>query len=131
MSASTPPTSRWSSARSSRSPGSSPKGTRFIILDEPTAQLESREISRLFERILRLQANGVTFLYISHHLEEIYEICRSVTVLRDGEVVANDALRGTCPRSGWSTPWSGRPVRLPAHTQRDAARRTAGRTCRR
>ena len=47
------------------------QGTRFIILDEPTAQLESREISRLFERILRLQANGVTFLYISHHLEEI------------------------------------------------------------
>src|SRR5688500_16167247 len=68
------------------------QGTRFIILDEPTAQLEGREVARLFERIARLQAGGVTFLYISHHLEEIYAVCRSVTVLRDGEVVANAPL---------------------------------------
>lgn len=68
------------------------QGTRFIILDEPTAQLEAREVARLFERIVRLQEGGVTFLYISHHLEEIYEVCRSVTVLRDGEVVANAPL---------------------------------------
>jgi simple sugar transport system ATP-binding protein len=68
------------------------QGTRFIILDEPTAQLEAREVTRLFERIARLQEGGVTFLYISHHLEEIYEVCRSVTVLRDGAVVANAPL---------------------------------------
>jgi simple sugar transport system ATP-binding protein len=67
-------------------------GTRFMILDEPTAQLEGREVARLFERIRHLQASGVTFLYISHHLEEIYEVCRSVTVLRDGEVVSNSPL---------------------------------------
>jgi simple sugar transport system ATP-binding protein len=69
------------------------QGTRFIILDEPTAQLEAREVTRLFERIARLQEGGVTFLYISHHLEEIYEVCRSVTVLRDGAVVANAPLQ--------------------------------------
>jgi simple sugar transport system ATP-binding protein len=68
------------------------QGTRFIILDEPTAQLEAREVTRLFERIARLQQGGVTFLYISHHLEEIYEVCRSVTVLRDGAVVAQAPL---------------------------------------
>jgi simple sugar transport system ATP-binding protein len=68
------------------------QGTRFIILDEPTAELEGREVARLFERIRRLQESGVTFLYISHHLEEIYEVCRSVTVLRDGAVVANAPL---------------------------------------
>lgn len=68
------------------------QGTRFIILDEPTAELEGREIARLFERMRRLQEGGVTFLYISHHLEEIYEVCRSVTVLRDGAVVANAPL---------------------------------------
>ena len=68
------------------------QGTRFIILDEPTAELEGREVARLFERIARLQEGGVTFLYISHHLEEIYEICRNVTVLRDGKVVANAPL---------------------------------------
>lgn len=68
------------------------RGTRFIILDEPTAELEGREVARLFARIRRLQQAGVTFLYISHHLEEIYEICRSVTVLRDGAVVARAPL---------------------------------------
>ncbi len=68
------------------------QGTRFIILDEPTAQLEGREVARLFERIHRLQEGGVTFLYISHHLKEIYEVCGSVTVLRDGEVVATGPL---------------------------------------
>lgn len=68
------------------------QGSRFIILDEPTAQLEAREVVHLFDRIVRLQRAGVTFLYISHHLEEIYEICRAVTVLRDGEVVADAPL---------------------------------------
>ena len=68
------------------------QGTRFIILDEPTAELEGREVARLFDRIVQLRDSGVTFLYISHYLEEIYEICQAVTVLRDGEVVANAPL---------------------------------------
>ena len=68
------------------------QGTRFIILDEPTAELEGREVRRLFDRITHLEAAGVTFLYISHYLEEIYEICSSVTVLRDGRVVAEAPL---------------------------------------
>lgn len=58
-------------------------GARFIILDEPTAQLDGEEIRRLFRRVADLQREGVTFLFISHHLEEIYEICQTVTVLRD------------------------------------------------
>ena len=60
-------------------------GARFLILDEPTASLESSAIDRLFDRVRRLKENGVAILYISHHLEEIYEICDSVTVLRDGK----------------------------------------------
>jgi simple sugar transport system ATP-binding protein len=59
-------------------------GARFLILDEPTAALESSAIERLFARVRRLKENGVAVLYISHHLEEIYEICDTVTVLRDG-----------------------------------------------
>jgi simple sugar transport system ATP-binding protein len=59
-------------------------GTRFLILDEPTASLESRAIERLFERVRRLKDSGVAILYISHHLEEVYEICDRATVLRDG-----------------------------------------------
>ncbi|AGP60293.1 sugar ABC transporter ATP-binding protein [Streptomyces rapamycinicus] len=59
------------------------RGTRFIILDEPTAQLDGRSAARLFGHMRRLQDAGVTFLYISHRLGEIYEVCRTVTVLRD------------------------------------------------
>ncbi|GIE77225.1 multidrug ABC transporter ATP-binding protein [Actinoplanes philippinensis] len=58
-------------------------GARFIILDEPTAQLDGAAISRLFARVRDLQRQGVTFLFISHHLQEVYEICDVVTVLRD------------------------------------------------
>ncbi|MDQ6917886.1 MAG: sugar ABC transporter ATP-binding protein [Candidatus Dormibacteraeota bacterium] len=65
-------------------------GARFLILDEPTAALEKTAVERLFERVRRLREGGVGVLYISHHLEEIYEICDRVSVLRDGELV----LRG-------------------------------------
>jgi simple sugar transport system ATP-binding protein len=60
-------------------------GARFLILDEPTASLESHAIERLFDRVRRVKASGVAILYISHHLEEVYEICDRATVLRDGE----------------------------------------------
>jgi simple sugar transport system ATP-binding protein len=62
-------------------------GARFLILDEPTASLESSAIARLFERVRRMKENGVAILYISHHLDEIYEICDTATVLRDGRQI--------------------------------------------
>ena len=62
-------------------------GARLLILDEPTASLEKAAIERLFESIRRLKESRVAILYISHHLEEIYEVCDRVTVLRDGECV--------------------------------------------
>jgi len=62
-------------------------GARFVILDEPTAQLEGRAITRLFDRLRTLREQGVTFLFISHHLPEIYEICQRVTVFRDARYV--------------------------------------------
>lgn len=62
-------------------------GARFLILDEPTAALEKAAVDRLFERVRRLREGGVGVLYISHHLEEIYEICQRVSVLRDGALV--------------------------------------------
>jgi simple sugar transport system ATP-binding protein len=58
-------------------------GARFVILDEPTAQLDAAGISRLFARMRDLQRHGVTFLFISHHLQEIFQICDTVTVFRD------------------------------------------------
>jgi len=62
-------------------------GARFLILDEPTAALEKAAVERLFERVRRMREGGIGVLYISHHLEEIYDICDRVSVLRDGELV--------------------------------------------
>ena len=105
------------------------QGTRFIILDEPTAQLEGREVARLFERIVRLQEGGVTFLYISHHLEEIYEVCRSVTVLRDGKVVANAPLE-TMPKESVVAAMVGDAVRGDGgRSRRDRPSATPGIPC--
>ncbi|MEU7896165.1 sugar ABC transporter ATP-binding protein [Nonomuraea sp. NPDC049152] len=58
-------------------------GATFIILDEPTAQLDGPAIERLFERMRSLREQGVTMMFISHHLDEVYEICQSVSVFRD------------------------------------------------
>ncbi len=74
-------------------------GARFLILDEPTASLEKAAVERLFERVKRLRDAGVGILYISHHLEEIYEICDRVSVLRDGELVLNSAVADV-PQAG-------------------------------
>jgi simple sugar transport system ATP-binding protein len=69
-------------------------GARFLILDEPTAALEKAAVERLFERVRRMRGGGVGVLYISHHLEEIYEICDRVSVLRDGELVLSGDVGG-------------------------------------
>ncbi|MDT8913683.1 sugar ABC transporter ATP-binding protein [Amycolatopsis sp. PS_44_ISF1] len=58
-------------------------GARFIILDEPTAKLDARGIERLFGKLRSLQRQGVAFLFISHHLQEVYDLCATVTVYRD------------------------------------------------
>src|SRR6202034_4905780 len=63
------------------------RGARCVLLDEPTAALERRGTQRVFARVRQLTAAGVAVLYISHHLEEVFEICQDVTVLRDGERV--------------------------------------------
>ncbi|MFC0849282.1 sugar ABC transporter ATP-binding protein [Streptomyces noboritoensis] len=62
-------------------------GARLIVLDEPTAQLDARGIERLFTKLRELQAQGVAFLFISHHLQEVYELCTAVTVYRDARHV--------------------------------------------
>lgn len=55
----------------------------ILILDEPTASLSNREIKRLFEIMDTLKKSGVTIIYISHHLEEVFKIADRITVLRD------------------------------------------------
>ena len=62
-------------------------GTKVLLLDEPTAALERDAVLRLFTRVRQLADAGVAVLYISHHLEEVFDICDEVAVLRDGELV--------------------------------------------
>ena len=62
---------------------------RLLILDEPTASLTRKEVDRLFEIIARLKSKGVTTLFVSHKLNEIFEIAESVTVFRDGHNIGD------------------------------------------
>ncbi|WP_433478622.1 sugar ABC transporter ATP-binding protein [Spirillospora sp. CA-142024] len=63
---------------------------RLLILDEPTAALDERESERLFEQIRRLRKAGVTILYISHRLDEVFELSDRIVVLRDGRVTLDE-----------------------------------------
>ncbi|SCB12646.1 L-arabinose ABC transporter ATP-binding protein AraG [Rhizobium multihospitium] len=62
---------------------------RVIALDEPTSSLSSRESEILFSLIDRLRSNGTVILYVSHRLDEIFRLCDSLTVLRDGKLAAH------------------------------------------
>jgi ribose transport system ATP-binding protein len=66
------------------------RDARLIVLDEPSAVLGDAELEKLFDVIRRLSREGVSFIYISHRLKEVFEIGHRVTVLRDGAVVGSD-----------------------------------------
>ncbi len=72
-------------------------GARFVILDEPTAQLEGKAIERLFTRMRALRESGVTFLFISHHLQEVFDACDVVTVFRDARHVLTEPVKDITP----------------------------------
>ena len=69
------------------------RAARVIVMDEPTATLTTTEKRILFASIRRLRAAGVGLVFISHHLEEVFEVCDRVTVLRDGHSVRTDDVR--------------------------------------
>lgn len=69
--------------------------SRLIIFDEPTALLASEEVEELFEIIRRLKKEGAAVIYISHRLEEIFELCDVVTVLKDGKWVDTLPVKDT------------------------------------
>ncbi|WP_042402694.1 sugar ABC transporter ATP-binding protein [Streptacidiphilus carbonis] len=72
-------------------------GARFIVLDEPTAKLDARGIDRLFGKLRELQQRGVAFLFISHHLAEVFELCTTVTVYRDARHILTTQVAGLSP----------------------------------
>ena len=73
----------------------STRGTRFLIFDEPTAYLTRQEAAQLFALIRRLKAQGVTIVYISHRLEEVFQLADRVSVLRDGRLVSTQRVAET------------------------------------
>jgi simple sugar transport system ATP-binding protein len=87
-------------------------GARLIILDEPTAQLDGDEIARLFQHMQELQKDGVTFLFISHHLQEVYDICQTVTVLRDARHIVTAPV-SQLPKDRLIECMTGDPAGLP------------------
>jgi ribose transport system ATP-binding protein len=83
----------------------------IIAMDEPTSSLTTNEIEKLFSIIENLRKNGITIIYISHKLDEIFRICDSVTVLRDGHIIDTKPV-GETNRAEIISKMVGRPVEM-------------------
>lgn len=71
--------------------------SQILILDEPTATLTERETSRLFEIVAGIKTKGVTVVFVSHHLDEVFAICDRVTVFRNGQTIITQEIKDTSP----------------------------------
>ena len=74
------------------------QNARVLIMDEPTAALAKAETVELFALMRRLKSQGISIVYISHRMEEIFEVCDRITVLRDGVGVMTEDLAAVTPR---------------------------------
>jgi ABC-type sugar transport system ATPase subunit len=70
---------------------------QVIVMDEPTSSLSVRESEHLFVLLAKLKQRGITVIYVSHRLEELFRLCDSITVLRDGRHVATEKISATSP----------------------------------
>lgn len=68
---------------------------KIIVLDEPTSSLTEPEVEKLFSIVRELRAKGVSFVYISHKMDEVFKICDEVSVMRDGNMVLSCAVKDT------------------------------------
>jgi ABC-type sugar transport system ATPase subunit len=73
-------------------------GARAIVMDEPTSSLSGGETRELFRLVRELKARGITLIYVSHRMEELFALCDTVSVLRDGRHVATEAIAATSPQ---------------------------------
>lgn len=81
-------------------------GVKMLFMDEPTTALTRKEIKRLFQVVEQIKARGVATVFVSHKIDEIQEICNTITILRNGEVVA-DGLMGDFKRDAISEAMTG------------------------
>lgn len=65
---------------------------KVLILDEPTSSLDEQEVAKLFKLMRDLRAKGVGILFVTHFLDQVYEVCDRITVLRDGQLVGEYAI---------------------------------------
>lgn len=68
-------------------------GVKMLFMDEPTTALTRKEIKHLFKVVEQLKGRGVATVFVSHKIDEIQEICNTITILRNGEVVADGAMK--------------------------------------
>lgn len=73
--------------------------TKLLLLDEPTAVLTKTEIEKLFQLMEQIKSQGITIIYISHRLEEVFQVCDRVTVLRDGHRIGTKEIAALTPQS--------------------------------
>ena len=69
--------------------------SKVIVLDEPTSSLTAPEVEKLFKMMRQLKAQGISLIYISHKMDEIFEICDEISVLRDGSLVMTKDSKDT------------------------------------
>ena len=69
--------------------------SKVIVLDEPTSSLTAPEVAKLFKMMRQLKEQGISLIYISHKMDEIFEICDEISVLRDGSLVMTKASKDT------------------------------------
>ena len=94
------------------------RGARIIVFDEPTSSLSQHEAQKLYELIARLRETGVTMIYVSHRMEEIFRLCDTITVLRDGRHVTTRPA-GELDEAALVESMIGRPLAeyFPGHLQ--------------
>ena len=68
-------------------------GVKMLFMDEPTTALTRKEIKRLFEVVEQIKARGVATVFVSHKIDEIQEICNTISILRNGELVADGLMK--------------------------------------
>jgi len=69
----------------------------ILVMDEPTSALSREEVGRLFKIIRQLKNRGITIIYISHHLQEVFEIADRITVMRDGKIIDTKSINEVTP----------------------------------
>jgi ABC-type sugar transport system ATPase subunit len=90
---------------------------KLILMDEPTSSLSEEAVDRLFETVSRLKQSGVSVVFVSHKLQEIFRICDRITVLRDGKTIGTRLAKDT-DANEIVTMMAGRPLK-----ERPAAKR--------